>query len=210
MNVSQDDFEQFSKYILKMIENAPTLENYKQICSFPISKYYNEDILQSIIQKLIMFTTNPLEIDDTCLIANCVSLLLLNCRKEASKQSLLILEVSRKVSSLFMRAITSKSPNYRQLRHVSKMFVGISKSLSADNFQYLVASFVSNFSIYQIDEGFDHMKMRVLQAAVFPLLDRCNKEQIGEVSTALHDSHKQIFQQMYNRYVEEAQYKGKV
>ena len=207
--LTKEEFEKFESYIIKAIK-AVKLQSYKSICKLPITKYYNNDILQYIYMNLITFMSNPLSLEEICTILYCLNQILINCKKEVSNQIIIIIELIRKISSLFMKSVLTQNPTFKQLRLMTKLFLSLSKLSNSSNLQYLIACFVSNLSINQIDDDFDQMKRRTLQASVFPLIARCTKEQIGEISTALHESHRQVFQNLYNRYTEEAQYKGKV
>ena len=89
------------------------------------------------------------------------------------------------------------------------MFSAVSKVAYQDQLQYLIASFVSHLTLYKPDEK-EHLKMRSLQTSVFPLFNRCSREQLNEVSASLHDSHREVFRQLSERWTNEAQYKGKV
>lgn len=207
--LTKEEFDGFESYILKAINSSP-LSSYRSLCTLPITKYYTQRVLQCLYMHFTTHMTSPLTLSELCTIIYCMNQLLITCKKEASSQLLIVIELIRKLSSLFLRCVLTETPTYKQLRLLTKLFLSLSKFPSPDNFQYLIACFVSHLSINQIDDDFEQMKRRTLQSSIFPLIARCSKDQIGEISTALHESHRQVFQNLYTRFTSEAQYKGKV
>lgn len=211
--VSQEQFQSsVSNYILELVRSTPPASIIKSVCTFKFAKFYDETIIESIILVILTHAHTAKELDDIAILCGCIVQLTTNCARECNRfASTLLLELSRKLSSLFAKRVSVESPTYRHLRAISKMYAAVSKTAGADYLQYFIASFVSHIAQVHLGKSAeDQIKMRLLQSASFPMFDRCSKKQLSEVSVGLHDSHRQIFRQLHERWVDESQYRGKV
>ncbi|OHS96542.1 hypothetical protein TRFO_09941 [Tritrichomonas foetus] len=212
LSMKKDEFAPFGKYIKKILSSSPPIPVIKSLCSIRISHNYDTDIVTKLLL-LIADETNKTQnvqnIQNVCLLCNCMVQLINNCNKELSRQTTYVIEIVRKLSSIFAKSISLENPSYRHLKQLAKLFSAVAKATYTDHLQYLIASFVSHITLYQPREE-EQLKMKSLQTAVFPLFTRCTKDQLNEVSTALHDSHREIFKQLSERWTNEAQFRGKV
>lgn len=217
---NEEQFEPFKKYfdtILKPTENEDKqivfndipISILKTLCSIRMCHYYDQSIMSRLLFLIADKTNHKLNLVDACLLCNCVVLLLNNNNRELSKISPSVIEVVRKLSSLFTRSIAKEKPTYKNLKHFSKLLNAVAKAVYSDQIQYLLASFVVDTTNYNPSNE-DQAKMKVLQAASFPLFSKCSKDQLNEIKASLHDSHREIFEQLGKKWQEEAQYKGKV
>lgn len=227
VNINKDEFDRFEPFIERLLrpeknaKDKKTIEIpiLKKMCSIRLSHIYSTAIVSRL---LFLITSETIQmslkmsnnvgyncLNEICLLCQSVVQIINNCNRELSKQSTNTIEIVRKISSLFSRAIAKESPSYKQLKQFAKMFSAVSKVAYQDQLQYLIASFVSHLTLYKPDEK-EHLKMRSLQTSVFPLFNRCSREQLNEVSASLHDSHREVFRQLSERWTNEAQYKGKV
>jgi hypothetical protein len=156
---------------------------------------------------MIYHTQKAKTIADVCLLAGCFVQLMANCAREVGKSVALAVEVVRKLSHTFARLAAAQAPSHKQIRGIAKMLDAVAKAATAELLHYLVASFASHVAVAQIE---DEAKGRSLEASIFPVLEKCTRKQLAEVATALHDIHRQIFQQLYTRWEAESKYKGKV
>lgn len=224
LNITREEFTQFEKFIIKLLRPEKHSENIeikilKEMCSIKLSHIYSTTIVSRL---LFLITSENIRISkslnnnidcsclpEICLLCQTVVQLINNCNKEISKKSINTIEIVRKISSLFCHAISKESPSYKQLKQFAKMFAAVAKVAFQDQLPDLIASFVSHLTLYKPDDK-EQLKMKSLQTSVFPLFNRCSKEQLNKVLASLHDSHKEVFKKLNERWTNEAQYKGKV
>lgn len=208
LRVKKEQFEQYSQYIVAILQKIPPIQLLKKIIGLKVSRFYDSLILQRIQMLLIGYSNKAETLADISILFNCLFLLLTNCGREISKQASVPIEIARRLSSLFAKRVSIEKPTYKHLKSLSKMFIAVANTENSDFIQYLMANFVSHMAIMDIEK--DDKIIRSLQTVVYPLFAKCGKEQLGEVKIALHDSHRQILNQLYTRYQKEAQYTGKV
>ena len=209
LNIKKDEFAPFENYLKKLLMASPPIPIIKLICSIRLSHNYNNDITTRLLLLITKETNKPQNLNCICLLCNCMVQLINNCGKELAKQPVYVIEIVRKLSILFAKSISLEQPTYRNLKQISKLYASVAKGAYAEYLQYLIASFVSHLTLYKPDES-ENLKMRSLQTAIFPLFSRCSKDQLNEISAALHDSHREVFKQLSERWTNEAQYRGKV
>lgn len=227
LNMKKEDFQYIEKYVLRFlrgddrkIKRQLDLNDIKLMCSIRLSRNYTVKVVNNLFY-VITSEANMINIGidnkskihflrDVCLLIQSVTQMINNCNRVMSKEVTSTIEIVRKMSSLFHRAINNESPSYKQLKTVSKMFAAVAKVAYNEELHYLIASFVSHLTLYQPDGADGEQKMRSLQTAIFPLFTKCSREQMNEISASLHESHREIFRQITERWTKEAQYKGKV
>ena len=206
LKLNQDQFKAVEGHILKLIQSIPPAYVLKTICQLNYARFYSSNIVEGLIFVLTHRSMKTVTLDDICELCSCLTQLLRSCRKQVNEIPSLILELARRLSAQFTKRVSKEKPTFPHLRAMTKMYDAIGKTGTGDIIHYLVASFVSHVAQVQLDE----IKMRLLQSAIFPLFDRCSKKQLTEVSISLHDSHRQIFRQLHERWTTEAQFRGKV
>jgi hypothetical protein len=206
LKFSKDDFDaKVSPFVETLVASYPTLPVTRTICGFKFGRFYPKPLVDRILLLLIRHSHRADTIPDICTLSNCVVQLMKTCTRELMRAPTLLLELVRKLSHSFSRHAAQQPPTPKQLRALAKLYECVVKA-NGDLLHYLIASFVSHIATAQLDEG----RMRAFQGAALPLFARCTRRQLAEVSAALHDAQRQIFQQLYARWEAEARFKGKV
>jgi hypothetical protein len=195
-----------ARFIDRLLMSYPPLDVVRKICGFKFSRSYSGPIIQRIVFLVIYHSQKVESIGDITLLISCVIQLMINCARELMKSQTLALELVRKLSHTFAKRASAQPPTYKQLRTFAKLYDAVAKTTSSEMFHYLIASFVSHVALVQLDEG----RMKAFHGAVIPLFGRCSRKQFAEVSTALHEAQRQIFQYLYARWESEARFTGKV
>lgn len=206
LKLGQEQFQDVEGYILKLVQSIPPTPVIKVMCQLGYARFYTSEIVEGLVFVLTNRSLKAVTLDEICDLCSCLTQMLRSCRKQVNEIPSLILELARRLSGQFTKRVSKETPSFPHLRTITKMYDAIGKTGTGDIIHYLVASFVSHIAQVQLEE----IKMRLLQSAVFPLFDRCSKKQLSEVSVSLHDSHRQIFRQLHERWTAEAQFRGKV
>jgi hypothetical protein len=203
----KDEFDaRIAPFVEALVASHPPLATTRVICAFKFGRFYAKALIDRVILLLIRHSHRAGGIADLCVLSGCVVQLMANCARELMRAPALALELARKLSHAFARRASQQPPTPKQLRALAKLYDCVVKAGGEDLLHYLLASFVSHVAAAQLDPG----RMRALQAAALPLFARCTRRQLAEVSAALHDAQRQIFQQLYTRWETEARFKGKV
>ena len=180
--------------------------------SIRMTRFYLEEVIERIFYLVVDYVNRCKTLDDVCLLCHIITNVYTNSRK-ASKVSVLAVESVRHISSIYFRFMQQQQavePTFKQLKALSKMYAAASRNLRSEFQHYLIASFVSNIcSVHQLSQWIT-TKQKMLQNCIFPLFQKAEKDQLSEISIALHETHRQQFQILYQRWQKEAQYTGKV
>jgi hypothetical protein len=204
---SKEEFNaHISPFVERLLTSYPPATVARAICEFRFTRWYSSAIVQRIALLVIYHSQKVDSIGDVTLLASCTVQLMTNCSSELMRWTVVAHELVRKLSHSFAKRASSEPPTHKQLRTIAKMYAAVSKVSHGELLHYLIASFVSHVAIMQLDEG----RMKVFQGAAMPVFGKCSKSQLGEVSMALHDAHRQIFQQLYAKWQAEMRFTGKV
>ena len=205
-------YESYEETIKQLINSNLTPKQLIQFTSIRMTRFYSDDIIERIFYLVVEYLNDCTTLDDVCIIARIVTNVYINSRR-ASKIPVLAVESVRHVSSVyfrFMQQQQSLEPSFKQLKALSKLYSAASRNLRSDFQHYFIASFVSNIcSVNQLSH-WSSTKQKMLQNCIFPVFQKVEKDQLAEISIALHETHRQQFQILYQRWQKEAQYTGKV
>jgi hypothetical protein len=204
----KEDYEKhLEPFVVKLLKTYPRPEVVKGIVSLRFARFFGKSVVERVLLMIVFWLQKAVSLDEICVLGTCANRVMSSCVREVAKASLLAIEIPRKISHLFAKRVSVESPTYKQLKVFSKLCAGVVRSANNDLLQYLIASFVAHVALIDMD---NEKKMKSLQSSIFPLFAKCTRKQLGEISTALHDSHRQIFQQLYSRWQSEYEYNGKV
>jgi hypothetical protein len=208
------DFEHFSIYeekIEKLLFTDMSKEKFNTFTSLHILRFFSIPLTEKLFYKIIIFcSTQTNDLNDISLLCHCISNIFTNTRNASKVTTVISIECIRLVSGNFFKIIVNEEPTFKHLKSLSKMYTQSARILYPENQHYLISSFVSNICSVKPIEKWNQTKQKMLQNAIFPLFQKVSKEQCSEVSIGLHETHRQQFQILYDRWQKEARFMGKV
>jgi len=203
--IPNEEIVKICPYIGQILESKPSLSTIRDLVTQRVTRQLPIDLIEMIINTITELSLTMESLSDISILCSCVTQLFMNS-KVVTQIPIISVEICRRMSSLFYKQCLKEVPTLKHLKSISKLYSTVSRYLRPDFIHYLIASFISHISSVSLDD----LKLRMAQSSSFPLFSRCDPDDLKEVTVSLHESHRQVFQLIYDRWKKEFQYKGKV